>query len=346
MGTMKRWKLWLNIVTFAALAFVVYAARHDIGRVFAQLSELNIWVLLLMLPAQFFVYFTLAELFYHFFKTTDVKVPIKALVAPMIELNFVNHIFPSGGVSGFSYLTLRLKPYGVSTAKSTLAQLARFALMFMSFIVLLFVALLMLAVGGSTSSLMVLAVSAITFTLFFVTSVLIFVIGSESRISAFTTGLTRVLNRIIHVFRRRHPETISLKNVKQTFLELHEDYMLIRRDVGRMKWAILWGFLSSVAELALLYIAFMAHGAWVNPGAVIVAYVIANLVGFIAILPGGIGLYEPLMTAVLISGGVQPGLALSATLVYRVISLLLSLLSGYFLYQRAIRRYGTAELPR
>ena len=147
-----KWKLWLNLITFAALALIIFLAREDIGRVFTHLRDLNLAVLVLMLPAQFLVFVTLAKLFYHFFQATDVRVPFRRLISPMMELNFVNHVFPSGGVSGFSYLTLRLKPYGVSTAKSTLAQLARFALMFMSFIVLLLVALLLLAADGKTSS--------------------------------------------------------------------------------------------------------------------------------------------------------------------------------------------------
>lgn len=341
-----KWKLWLNIITFAALALIIWAARHDIVKVFEHLKDLNLLILLLMLPAQLLVYATLAKLFFHFFRATGAEVPFKSLVAPMIELNFVNHIFPSGGVSGFSYLTLRLKPFGISTAKSTLAQLARFAFMFLGFIALLLVALVMLAVEGRTSSVMVLAVSAVTFTMLFTTTILVFVIGSESRIAAFTGALTRFLNHVIHLFRRKHPETISISRVQRTFLELHEDYALLRSDPAKMKKMILWSFLANVAELILLYIAFMAHGAFPNVGAVIVAYVIANLAGFFAILPGGIGLYEPLMTAVLISGGVDPALALSATLVYRVISLLLSLISGYALYQRAIHRYGTADVSR
>lgn len=338
------WKLWLNLITFVALIVLIWFARHDILMVFEQLRNLNLLIVALMIPAQFLVYLSLAKLFYYFFFATGTHLRLKDLFAPMIELNFVNHIFPSGGVSGFSYLTIRLKPFGVSTAKSTLAQLARFAFMFMGFIVLLLVALLLLAIEGRVSTLMVLAVSAVTFTLLFVTTVLIFVIGSESRISGFTGALARMLNRVIHVFRRRHPETISLANVKRTFLELHEDYILIRRDWGKMRQAMLWAMLVNLAELLLLYMAFAAHGAYVNPGAVIVAYVVANLAGYLAILPGGLGIYEPLMTAVLISGGVQPTLALSATLVYRVISLLLSLVSGYFLYHKAIHRYGTANI--
>jgi putative heme transporter len=335
-----KWKLIINIVTFIALGLIIYFARHDIADVVRRLSELDLWVLALMIPAQFLVFFTYAKIFHHTFKITGKDVSTRQLFGPSIELNFVNHIFPSAGVSGFSYLTLRLKEYGTSTAKSTLAQLARFAFMFISFIALLLVALILLAAEGRTSSLVVLAVSAVTFSMVFATAVLIFVIGSESRIRRFSNALARWLNRLIHMFHRRNPETISLARVEKTFRELHEDYVLIRGNMSCLRQVLVWSILAALAELLLLYLAFVAHGEWVNPGTIIIAFVIASVAGLFAILPGGLGIYEPLMTAVLISGGVPPALALSATLVYRVITLLLSLVTGYVLYQRTIHRHG------
>jgi putative heme transporter len=342
-----KWKLIINIVTFAALGLIVYFARQDIADVARRLSELNLWVLALMIPAQFLVFFTYAKIFHHSFKITGKEVSTRQLFGPSIELNFVNHIFPSAGVSGFSYLTLRLKQYGASTAKSTLVQLARFAFMFISFIALLLVALFLLAVEGRTSSLVVLAVSAVTFSMLFATAVLIFVIGSESRIRRFSNALARWLNRLLHIFHRHNPEVISLTRVEKTFRELHEDYVLIRGNMSCLRQVLVWSILAALAELLLLYLAFVAHGEWVNPGTIIIAFVIASVAGLFAILPGGLGIYEPLMTAVLISGGVPPALALSATLVYRVITLLLSLVTGYVLYQRTIHRHGhgTADPP-
>lgn len=338
-----KWKLILNIATFLALLLIIFFARDNIANVFVHMSDLNALILLLMLPAQFLVYFCYAKIFYYFFNATGTNISFKQLVAPMIELNFVNHVFPSGGLSGFSYLTLRLKPYGVSVARSTLSQLARFSFMFIAFIGLLLIALILLAAEGHTSSLVVLAVSAMTFSMLFLTAILLFVIGSRHRIALFTSGLTRLLNKLIHIVRRGHPETISLSNVEKIFTELHEDYLLIRAKPVVMGRVAVWSLAASAAELTLLYLAFVAHGVWVNPGAIIIGFVIASLAGLFAILPGGLGVYEPLMTAVLISAGVQPGLALSATLVYRVISLLLSLLTGYVLYQKVMVRYGTTN---
>lgn len=337
-------KLWLNLITFGALALIIFFAWGDIVHAFQKMLTLNIWILLLIIPAQFFAFFSLGKVFFHFFKAVDVNLSMKQLFAPMIELNFVNHIFPSGGASGFSYLTLRLKPYGVSSAKSTLAQLARFVSTFLAYVGLMFLALFLLALQGNVNPLVVLAVSAIAFTVLFSTAVIMFVVSEESRIDRFTSRMTIWLNKLIHIFRRKHPETISLRNVRKMFLELHEDYMLVRGNLRRMWPVMRWAVLTNLAEMSLLYIAFLAHGVWVNPGAVLIALVVANLVGLIAILPGGVGLYEPLMTAVLISGGIPGALALSATLVYRVISLLVSLLTGYFLYHRALSRYGSHDL--
>src|SRR5882724_7379672 len=142
-------KLWLNVITFGALGLIILFAWGDIARAFEKMLTLNIWVLLLIIPAQFFAYFSLAKVFFYFFKATGVRLSMKQLFAPMLELNFVNHIFPSGGASGFSYLTLRLKPYDVSTAKSTLAQIARFASTFLAFVLMLFIALFLLAAQGN-----------------------------------------------------------------------------------------------------------------------------------------------------------------------------------------------------
>lgn len=337
-------KLWLNLITFGALGLVIFFAWHDIEQAFRNMVNLNLWVLLLIVPAQLFAFFSLGKVFYHFFKATGVQLNMKELFAPMVELNFVNHVFPSGGASGFSYLTLRLKPYGVSTAKSTLAQLARFVSTFLAFIVMMFLALFILALQGDVNPLVILAVSSIAFVVLFSTAVLIFVVGTKHRIDTFTQRMTAGLNKSIHIFRRKHPETIKLANVRKVFMELHEDYVLVRGNLKGMIPVFKWAVLTNLAEASLLYIAFLAHGQAVNPGAVIIALVVANLVGLIAILPGGVGLYEPLMTAVLISGGIPAALALSATLVYRVISLLTSLITGYFLYHRALNRYGSADL--
>ena len=100
----------------------------------------------------------------------------------------------------------------------------------------------------------------------------------------------------------------------------------------------------NATEIATAYLAYIALGHLVNPGAVILAYAVASFAGLIAILPGGIGVYETLMIAVLASAGVPKALALSATLIYRIFCMLVFLPAGFVLYQLALRK-GQAEVP-
>jgi len=339
-----KWKLWLNIITLGALALLIILARHDIYNAVAKVKDLNWLVLLLIIPALILSFYTLAKSFAVYFKATGQALSMKVLVPAMIELNFVNHVFPSGGVSGASYFAWRVRPHGISTAKSTLAQLTRFSFAFVGYIALMLVSLVLLAIGGHASSLVILLVSGIVFSLLFGMVVLVVALGSEKRTARFAQGLIRVVNRVIHIVRPKYPETIKMRRVKKTLLELHKDYEVIRSDFKRMRVVFAWNFAASMCELSLLYITFVAHGVWVNPGAVVIAFVIATAAGLLAILPGGIGIYEPLMTAVFISVGVPAGLALSVTLIYRTITLVFSLLTGGILYQKAINTYGTSDL--
>ena len=79
-------------------------------------------------------------------------------------------------------------------------------------------------------------------------------------------------------------------------------------------------------------------GVVVNPGAIILAYAVANFAGMIALLPGGIGIYEFLMVAILESSGVSRELAIAGTLVYRVVNTLLFLIPGALYYYLAINK--------
>lgn len=86
----------------------------------------------------------------------------------------------------------------------------------------------------------------------------------------------------------------------------------------------------------------------INPGALIIAYAVANFAGLIAVLPGGVGVYEGLMTATLASAGVNKGLALSATVVFRILTMALFLPIGYFYYQKTLKQIGIkhTDLPK
>lgn len=337
----RDFKFWLNVITLAALGFLIAISWEQIHEAFSDLSRLNLWALVFIIPAKLVSYFAIARLYKDFFDANGSRIPMREMYKVALELNFVNHVFPSGGVSGFSYLSLRLKALGVSTSKSTLAQILRFALTFISFILLLLVALVILAFGEHTSPFIVLVCSTIIGSTIFGAAVGIFIISKAQRIKAFVGWLPKALNYIFKYF-KKGKSLISMTKVESTLEDLHADYKVLSKNMQLVKWLMVWALLLNVVEVLTIYIVYIAFGSPINVGALIIAYAVANFAGLVAILPGGVGIYEGLMTAVLASAGIPKALALSATVVYRILTMALFLPVGYIFYNRALRR--VAEL--
>ena len=155
--------------------------------------------------------------------------------------------------------------------------------------------------------------------------------------------MTKVLNRLIQLIRPKHPETINIANAQEAFFELHQNYLLIRKNYAQLKMPLFHAFFANFTEVATIYTVYVAFGEPVNPGAVIIAYAVANFAGLISVLPAGIGVYEALTTAVLVTAGVPPSIGIPATLMYRILSMAIQLPPGYYLYQRALSGSDTTK---
>ena len=263
-----------------------------------------------------------------------------------VELNFVNNIFPSAGVAGFSYFGLRLKQEGAPVAQSTLVQMMRFATVFISFQVLLALGVFILALDGKANNFTILIAGSLGTLLLIGTAFITYIAGNKGRIDAFTVGLTKIINKIIHYVRPRHPETIALDWVRRLFLDLHRDYLVLKNNPRALKRPLIYATIVNFTELMAVYVVFLAFGEAVNPGAVIIAYAIANFAGLISVLPGGIGIYEALMVAVLAAGGVPVAVALPATVTFRILSMVIALPPGYYLYQIALKDMGKKPVDK
>ncbi len=339
----KRWKLILNIVTLLALAGLIYAVRDEILSTITNVGRVNRYALLLIIPIQVFNCHTTVRMYQDMFKVLGHSIRYKAMTRVSLELNFVNNVFPSGGVSGFSYFGVRMKALGVSTGKSTLVQMMRFILLFVSFQILLFVGLIMLAIGHQANNFLILVAGSLATLLFVGTVAAAFIIGSQRRINSFFTYITKFVNRLINVVRPKHPETINIARAQRVVNELHENYLILKKNPGILRRPLVYALLANIAEIATIYAVYIAFGSWVNPGAIIIAYAIANFAGLISVLPGGVGIYEALMTAVLASAGIPAGVSIPVTIMYRVLNMALKLPIGYYFYHHAIRNNAVVK---
>lgn len=341
----NRVKLIINIVTIIALAVLLYVSWPQIVNGLKEIGGAKWGVIFMMIPMQLLNYFAVAKLYQSYFKANGQHLSTKLMYKVALELNFVNHVFPSGGVAGFSYLGLRLRKHGIAVSRTTLAQVMRFVLTFISFLLILFYGMFLLSFGSGSSGggiALFIGLSIAFLTLFF-TIIAIFIVSSEKRIKTFTVFLPKILNSVVKTFTKK--ETINIDKVEKLFGEFHKDYVFISKDWRQLKMPFVWAFVINLTEITTVYLAYIALGQLVNPGAVILAYAVASFAGLISVLPGGIGVYEALMTAVLATAGVPKALALSATLVYRIFTMIIFLPVGFVLYQLALRK-GYVEVPK
>src|SRR5436190_16347034 len=115
----SRFRLYLTAATFIALGILIYGVRKDIGGVIENLGKINVLWLLLIIPIEALNYDVYARFYVRLFKILGNKVHYWDMYKVNLELNFVNHVLPSGGVSGIGYFTLRMRGYGVSGPKAT-----------------------------------------------------------------------------------------------------------------------------------------------------------------------------------------------------------------------------------
>lgn len=334
----RNWRTIVTIATIVALIVLLIAIREQIVETFNNLGKVNIWILLLLIPLTIVGYHAQTKIYQDLFGILGNKLKYWFLFRVTLELNFVNTVFPSGGVSGISYFGVRMRGQDISATRASLVQMIRLLLVFGSFEILLVLGLLAMAIGGQANDLVILVAGSISTLLVVGTFAFLTILRSETRIHATFTFITNSINKFVHFFRRNHPETISTARAEGIVRDLHENYKTIEDNYKQLRGTFLWALLLNVSAVLSIYVVYIAFDAWVNLGAIILAYSVANFAGLVSVLPGGVGIYEFLMTGVLAAAGVPAALSLPVTVMYRVISTLIQAIPGYILYHKTINQ--------
>lgn len=336
-------RAWLSVITLVLITVIIFFSRHELLRAWDLLGRVNIWILLLLVPGQLLVYYTGGEMMFSYLRAKDSigHVPKRSLTSMALEMNFVNHLLPSGGVSGVSYMSWRLGKYGVSSGRATMAQIVRYAMGFAAFTLLLSIAVFVVTLDGSINRWIILMSSILVGTMLSAMVAGIYLLSSPKRIVRFSSWLTRTLNNFVrNISLGRKKEVMDEESVEVFFMEMHDDYIALRHDKAILIKPFLWGLLFTAADVSLFLITFWALGSPVNPAPILIAYGVATIAGFFVVTPGGAGAYEAIMVAFLAVAGLDKGTAIAGIVLTRVILLLGTISMGYLFYQRALLKYG------
>lgn len=341
----RNWKLILNIATLVALAAMVVLIWDQIVETFRNLSSVNLWILSLMIPLLVVNYHGQAQIYRGLFAALGNKLDYWPTLKASFEINFINRIFPSGGVSGISYFGMRMRSSEITGGRATMVHIMRLFLQFTSFEVLLIIGLMFLAATGQANNIVILVATSISTLLVIGTAAFIYVVGSERRIHATFGALTRAVNKSVKFFRPKRPDIIDIGRAEMLVQEMHNTFKMVFKHLKNMRRPFLWALAVNAAEVLSVYAVYVAFGSWVNIGAIILAFAIANFAGLVSVLPAGAGIYEFLMTAVLTAAGVPLALSLPATIMFRVLSTTLQVIPGYYFYNKAVKEAGKPAQP-
>lgn len=337
---------WLSVATFVLIGVVLYFSRHELVHAWSLMGQVNIWMLLLLIPGQIIVYYAGGEMIFSYLrgKGRIENVPRSQLAVIALEGNFVNHLLPSGGLSGLSYLTWRLGHLGISPGRAVMAQVVRHVVAFIAFIMLLFVALFVITLDGTINRWIILASALLVLFAIIAVTGGIYLLSDNHRTIGFSKWLVHISGKIVRFItfgRKRYG--LKPKATEDFFEDMHRDFLELRHDKRLLIKPFLWGLLFTILDVGLFYITFLSLGEMVNPAPILIAYGVALLAGFFVMTPGGAGAYEAIMIAFLSIAGLAQGVAIAGVVLTRVILLLGTIICGYVFYQRALMKYGKTK---
>lgn len=343
-----RLRTWLSIITLGLIALVLFLARQEIIQAVHLLTKVDLAILWLTIPVLLIGLYATGEMMFSYLRQKDsiAHVSPLRLIRLSLEMNFVNHILPSGGVSGLSYMGWRMTKLGVSPGRSAMAQVVRYTAQFVSFVLLLVLAVLMVTIDGALNRWIILTSCVLVFVMVSTLVVVAYVISSRRRIAKFSSFITDTVNIVVRkvTFGKRQFTTSYLR-IDNALEDLHKDFVVLRREKKLILTPILWGIVANLADVALFFVAFWAMGVTPNPAPILIAYGVASIAGLIVVTPGGAGAYEAIMVAFLGVAGISHGTALAGVLLARMIMLTFTIAIGYFFYQHAIIKYGKRKNP-
>lgn len=333
----------ISWVTLGLVVLVLFFSRHELVKAWELLEKVNLLILALLIPLQLFAYFAASEIMFSYLAAQGTIKPTKwwERARMALELNFVNHTLPSGGVSGISYMTWRLGKLNVSAGKAASAQVVRYVAGFIASIILIAISVLVVTIDGNINRWTILVSSVAVMFMILSTIAMIYLVSSRARMHRFADWSSRSLNGLVRrITKGRKRKIIHEDKIYQFFEDIHDDYIGLRKDYRVLTGPLVWAIAFTVTEVLLFAVTFWALGTPVNPAPLLIAYVLASVAGFIVVTPGGAGAYEAIMVAFLATAGIASDSAIAGIVLTRVIILVTTIVAGYFFYQNALGRYG------
>lgn len=246
-----------------------------------------------------------------------------------LATNFVNYIAPTAGAAGAGLLSQILKPE-VPRGQGVLTQIMRYAFSGLAVLVMMPVGIVLIllkrSVNPSVDRVAILSAIAIL-----VLALLILLLVDRERL------LNKTLNRIAGWLERKFSK-FNRANFDHFVRDFYRGYHQMKANKNGLLEPFGWSIFYIVVEILTVYLSFLAFGKVVNPGVAVMGYLLANISSILGGTLFSTGIFELGMIGTFVALGTPFSLALSVTVVYRVLNLLIGLPAGFFYYRKSLRK--------
>lgn len=335
----------LSVLTAALVGYVIYQNWPDILDTLDHLGETNMFVLLLLIPEQLFMYYACGQIFFSYLRNRKNVQEFSngEILRISTELNFVNHAIPAGGVGGLAFLTYRLMPFGVSAGQASFLYLFRYAVTTVINYAQALIAIVILLVLNliPEEAKWIIPVSLLmNMGVFFFLWLIVYIASSGKRIEFFSRTVSKVMNVAVRLVTFGHKKQLMrYAKISSYFADIHESVKIAKENKRYLKKPALWGLIYSFCEIATYWIVAISLGRPELLPFIMVGEAIGSV--FDGIVP--YGLYELGMAGVMIALGVDFPTATIITVMTRVITLLFTIVSGSVPYYKAIQGKKNAK---
>jgi uncharacterized protein (TIRG00374 family) len=321
---------WVVLGVVAVVLAVEIALGWDqLAKAWKSLFEANWWWLLAAVAAAVASMHSFAQIQRTLLASAGVHVKQLRSEAAFYAANSLSTTLPGGPVLSATFLLRQQRIWGASTV------VASWQLVMSG--VLQAVGLAVLGLGGAFFLGAKNNPFSLLFTLGGFVALLLLAQAVASRPELIEGIGSRVLAWVNSV--RGRPAETGVEKWRETLMQL-ESVSLGRRDLGV---AFSWSLFNWIADVACLGFAAYAAGDHASVAGLAVAYAAARAVGTIPLMPGGLLVVEAVLVPGLVSSGMSLPNAISAMLIYRLISWLLISAVGWVVFFSVFRTEKTND---
>jgi putative heme transporter len=325
----SRWSYLLGAALLALVIFFLFRSRGEVGEAIERLQSVRPeWLgLALLLVGLGFV--CAGQVYGRVLATLGFREGPAWLTATALVTVLINHAIPAGSVAAYAFLVLTLRRRGIPPANVALVATLEL-LSWNGAVLLMFIyGLIYLIVNGGSVSPQTYQLSVTTAVIILGTLIFIFS-RPHTTLHSWAQNFKHVADKVFGI-------AWTDEQVLQVVDEVVANRRLILEQPGRMLLLVVLQLSMFICHsLALLAI---LHSLGVDPPpfAVLAGYGLALIASTFVILPGGGGAVETALTLALGAQGVPGGAALSAALLFRLLSFWLLLPLGMVLYRYLTR---------